>query len=101
VYVERNGEEEWEHMPLTLEDVLHPRYEEADDAGRVWLEPVGMALGPLDDWIAWYDGEGRAIEDYTEMAEARAEAARARAEAEARLREMEAELRRLRGEREP
>jgi Uma2 family endonuclease len=78
---------------------------EADDAGRVWLEPARMLLGPLDDWVAWYDEEGRAIEDYTEMVEARAEAeaqaeaeARARAEAEARLRELEAELRRLRGE---
>jgi colicin import membrane protein len=95
-----------------------------DHRGWLWLEPVGLFLGPLDDWIAWYDQDGTPIDNYEELwerleaveqarqsaeARARAEAqarqsaeARARAEAqarqsaEARLRELEAELRRKR-----
>ncbi len=100
--------------------------QEADELGRVWLEPVGLWLGvrrdPVTggDRVALFDpATGEEIGDYTAMsrrwaeaerradeeargraaAEARASAlAAARVEAEERLRQAEAELRRLRGD---
>jgi Uma2 family endonuclease len=55
-----------------------------DAYGRLWLEPVGLWLGPKGDEVALYDAQGNELEDRN-TASARAEAERTRAEsAEAR-----------------
>jgi Uma2 family endonuclease len=83
-----------------------------DEAGRFWIEPVGIWIGLRDNRVTCFDAAGEPIGDYPEVDAARAEAetraetaetraaaeAEARMQAEARLRELEAEMRRLRGE---
>jgi colicin import membrane protein len=75
----RRGARRYRAMPL-------------NEQGRLWLEPVRLWLGTEDGLVACYDTEGRRLENYTEVSEARAAA-------EQRALELEAELRRLRGER--
>lgn len=65
-----------------------------DKRGRLWLEPVQMALGVANRQAVFYDRRGRRIRSAEERAGAEAKARRA---AEAKLRELQAELRRLRG----
>ena len=45
-----------------------------DPQGGAWLAPVGMRLGPLDSWVAWFDEENEPYAGYEEVAWARAEA---------------------------
>jgi Uma2 family endonuclease len=75
-----------------------------DQRGRVWVEPVGLALGPHGDGIAWYDREGKALVDYTGVQaqleaekQAREAEKQAREAAEARARELEARLHQMAG----
>ena len=56
-----------------------------NEQGRLWLEPIRLWIGIEDNQIVCYDEAGRALPDYSDLAEAR-------------LHELEAELRRLRGE---
>lgn len=103
--------------PVEMVREVQNRYEpvEPDARGWLWVEPVGLYLGPREGsflQIAWYDQDGQMLLNYDEREEQweaesqraeaesrRAEAeAKARAEAEARLRALEEELRRLRGE---
>jgi len=88
-------------------------YEEfpPDDRGRLWLEPVRLWLGTVDNRVVCYDEAGRELGNYTAVtqalagAEARAAEAQARVDAEARradaaeakVRELEERLRQLGG----
>jgi hypothetical protein len=70
--------------------LLGYRYEPAgfvelppDDQGRLWLEPVRLWLGTVDNRVVCYDEAGRDLGDYAAVSRALAEA-EARAKAEAR-----------------
>jgi Uma2 family endonuclease len=87
----------------TIYEVLPP-----DERGRLWLEPLNIWLGLLDQQVVCYDEAGNPLGDYLDLQaalaaemEARAAEAEARAAAEQRIQELEAELRRLRGEARP
>ncbi|MCC6628695.1 MAG: hypothetical protein IT340_14995 [Chloroflexi bacterium] len=81
-----------------------------DAQGRLWLPPVQVWLGIVDEEVVCFDEAGTPIGDFTaqvtarqtaedQVSAARAQAdaeARARAEAEARIQALEAELARLR-----
>jgi putative restriction endonuclease len=80
----QRGRRGYERMPLSAE-------------GRLWLEPVKLWLGIEDRRANCYDANGRRLENYLELHEAR-DAAEQRADAaEDRVRQLEEELRRLRG----
>jgi colicin import membrane protein len=83
-----------------------------DERGRLWLEPIRVWLGIVDDEVICHDEQGQPLGDHaTEVAlrraaevraqaeaEGRAQAEARAAEAEARVRALEEELRRQRGE---
>jgi len=56
-----------------------------DAQGRVWMEPVGMWLGLLEDRVECYDAQGELILTYSELAQALA-AAQIQADEEAQMR---------------
>lgn len=77
----------------------------ADKRGRVWLEPVGLALGVANDRATCYDKRGRRIPSPQEQAEkkaaakgrALAQSEREKAEMQQRIAALEAQLGRLGG----
>jgi Uma2 family endonuclease len=82
------------------------------DANRIWLPEVNLWLAVQGEHVVCQEADGKAIGNYTEIAQAaeaetaRAEAEKARAEseknradaAELKLKELEIQLRRLRGQ---
>ncbi|NJN66793.1 MAG: Uma2 family endonuclease, partial [Chloroflexaceae bacterium] len=54
-----------------------------NEAGRLWVEPVGLWLGPSGSEVVWFDEDGTEIWEYEQEQETRLEA-------EARLREEQA-----------
>ncbi|NJN67404.1 MAG: Uma2 family endonuclease [Chloroflexaceae bacterium] len=56
-----------------------------DARGWLWVEPVGLWLGPVGERVAWFDEDGQEIWEYEQEQETRLEAeARLREEEEAR-----------------
>ncbi len=63
---------------------------EPDARGWLWVEAVGLFLGPYEEsdlGIAWYDEEGQLLGDYKQLKTQHEAEAQARAAAEARARE--------------
>lgn len=67
-----------------------------NERGWIWLAPVQVWIGVVDNDIVCYDRSGQALGDYRALAERLAAETSARSAAETRLRELEAELQRLR-----
>jgi colicin import membrane protein len=111
----KDQESRWRLLGYRLEDDYYVDFA-ADERGWLWLEPVRLWLVLEGNRLVCYDENGRLLEDYTTISQARAEAearaaaaearaaaaeakaseeAQARAAAEARIRQLEAALREL------
>ncbi|NJN68761.1 MAG: hypothetical protein HC884_19695 [Chloroflexaceae bacterium] len=63
-----------------------------DGRGWLWVEPVGLWLGPVGERVAWFDEDGQEIWEYEQEQEAR-QAAEERAQAEQEARQAAEEAR--------